>query len=187
VVFAAASAAAGVGIGWLTALSGSKKIINWLSLPTIMAHTVTWFTPWQLESVLYWTRSICAVALVVVLVWTWWRFKLTEKDAVMGILIAFIAIVILSPAALPWYYSWPLALAAGFAMSTGTLMVLVGLCTWLMLVFEPGGAIGMYNFWHVAAATFVAVVAALSLRTVDPLRLRGDTGRTAVDTGPPAR
>jgi alpha-1,6-mannosyltransferase len=187
VVFAAASALAGVGIGWLTALSGSKKIINWLSLPTILAHMVTWFTPWQLESVLYWTRSICAVALVVVLVWTWWRFKLSEKDAVMGILIAFIAIVILSPAALPWYYSWPLALAAGFAMSTGTLMVLVGLCTWLMLVFEPGGAIGMYNFWHVAAATFVAVVAALSLRTVDPLRLRGDTGRTAVDTGPPAR
>ena len=179
VVFAAASATAGVGIGWLTALSGSKKIINWLSLPTIMAHMVTWFTPWQLESVLFWTRGMCAVALVVVLVWTWWRFKLTERAAVLGILIAFIAIVILSPAALPWYYSWPLALAAGFAMSTGTLMALVGLCTWLMLVFEPGGAIGMYNFWHVAVATFVAVVAALSLRTVDPLRLRGDTGKAA--------
>lgn len=183
VVFAAASAAAGVGIGWLTALSGSKKIINWLSLPTIMAHMVTWFTPWQLESVLFWTRALCAVALVVVLVWTWWRFKLSERAAVLGILIAFIAIVILSPAALPWYYSWPLALAAGFAMSTGTLMVLVGLCTWLMLVFEPGGAIGLYNFWHVAAATFVAVVAALSLRTVDPLRLRADTGKESSGQG----
>ena len=51
-------------------------------------------------------------------------------------------------------------------------MVLVGLCTWLMLVFQPGGSIGLYEFWHVAAATFAAVVAALSLRTVDPLRLR---------------
>lgn len=57
-------------------------------------------------------------------------------------------------------------------------MVLVGLCTWLMLVFQPGGAIGLYNPAHVVAATFVAVVAALSLRTVDPLRLRADSGRT---------
>ncbi|WP_254206142.1 alpha-(1-_6)-mannopyranosyltransferase A [Nocardia alni] len=176
-VFAAATAVAGVGIGWLTALSGSKKIINWLSLPTIMAHIVTWFTPWQLDSVLTWTRMLCGIALVVVLVWTWWRFKLTEKQAVLGIVIALVAIVILSPAALPWYYSWPLALAAGFALSTGTLQWLVGLCTWLMLVFEPGGAIGLYNFWHVSVAILVAVLAAVSLVKVDPLRLRADPNR----------
>nr|WP_228788339.1 alpha-(1->6)-mannopyranosyltransferase A [Nocardia farcinica] len=173
-VFVAASAIAGVGIGWLTALSGSKKIINWLSLPTVMAHATTWITPLRLESVLTVTRALCALALVVVLVATWWRFRHSEREAVFGILIAFVAIVILSPAALPWYYSWPLALAAGFALSTTTLMALVGVCTWLMLVFQPDGSIGLYNFWHVAAATFVAVVAALSLRQVDPLRLRAN-------------
>jgi len=170
-VFVAASAIAGVGIGWLTALSGSQKIINWLSLPTIMAHATTWITSLRMESVLSVTRMLCAAALVVVLVATWWRFRHSEREAVFGILIAFVAIVILSPAALPWYYSWPLALAAGFALSTTTLMVLVGICTWLMLVFQPDGSIGLYNFWHVAAATFVAVVAAVSLRHVDPLRL----------------
>src|SRR5690606_24611181 len=170
-VFVIATAAAGVGIGWLTALSGSKKIINWLSLPTVMAHATTWFTSLRLEPVLSVTRMLCAVALVVLLVATWWRFRHTEREAVFGILIAFVAIVILSPAALPWYYSWPLALAAGAALSPPTLMVLVGICTWLMLVFQPDGSIGLYNFWHVAAATFVAVVAALSLRYVDPLRL----------------
>ncbi|MEU0545180.1 alpha-(1-_6)-mannopyranosyltransferase A [Nocardia sp. NPDC005978] len=170
-VFAVASALAGVGIGWLTALSGSKKIINWLSLPTVMAHITTWVTPFRLEPVLDVTRALCAVALIVVLVWTWWRFRNSERAAVFGILIAFVAIVILSPAALPWYYSWPLALAAGFALSTTTLQWLVGLCTWLMLVFQPDGSIGLYNFPHVALATFAAVVAALSLRTVDPLRL----------------
>ncbi|MCP2318195.1 alpha-1,6-mannosyltransferase [Nocardia amikacinitolerans] len=183
-VFVAASAIAGVGIGWLTALSGSKKIINWLSLPTIMAHTTTWITPLRMESVLTVTRALCALALVAVLVWTWWRFRHSEREAVFGILIAFVGIVILSPAALPWYYSWPLALAAAFALSTTTLMVLVGLCTWLMLVFQPDGSIGLYNFWHVAAATFAAVVAALSLRTVDPLRLRStpqaETARSEV-------
>jgi alpha-1,6-mannosyltransferase len=123
------------------------------------------------------------VALVAVLVWTWWRFRHSEREAVLGILIAFVAIVILSPAALPWYYSWPLALAAGFALSTTTLMVLVGLCTWLMLVFQPDGSIGLYNFWHVAAATFAAVVAAMSLRKVDPLRLRA----TPTDPAPSPR
>ncbi|WP_330253762.1 alpha-(1-_6)-mannopyranosyltransferase A [Nocardia sp. NBC_00565] len=172
VVFVAASAIAGVGIGWLTALSGSKKIINWLSLPTILAHMVRWVTPFAMDPVLAVTRALCAVALIAVLAWTWWRFRHSEREAVFGILIAFVAIVILSPAALPWYYSWPLALAAGFALSTTTLMALVGLCTWLMLVFQPDGSIGLYSFWHVAAATFAAVVAALSLRTVDPLRLR---------------
>ncbi|WP_433756101.1 alpha-(1-_6)-mannopyranosyltransferase A [Nocardia sp. CA-135398] len=172
VVFVAASAIAGVGIGWLTALSGSKKIINWLSLPTIMAHMVRWVTPFPMDPVLAVTRALCALALIAVLGWTWWRFRHSEREAVFGILIAFVAIVILSPAALPWYYSWPLALAAGFALSTTTLMVLVGLCTWLMLVFQPDGSIGLYSFGHVAAATFAAVVAAMSLRRVDPLRLR---------------
>ncbi|MBF6212967.1 alpha-(1-_6)-mannopyranosyltransferase A [Nocardia puris] len=186
-VFVAASALAGVGIGWLTALSGSKKIINWLSLPTIMAHATTWITPLRQDPVLDVTRALCALALVVVLVWTWWRFRHSEREAVLGIIIAFVAIIILSPAALPWYYSWPLALAAGFALSTTTLMVLVGLCTWLMLVFQPDGSIGLYNFWHVAAATFAAVVAALSLRKVDPLRLRATQPAEAPPSAQPAQ
>ncbi|NMN94873.1 alpha-(1-_6)-mannopyranosyltransferase A [Nocardiaceae bacterium YC2-7] len=184
VIFVAASALAGVGIGWLTALSGSAKIINWLSLPTIMAHLITvgasLFGDLSLPPVLKVTRLICAIALLLILCWTWWRFRRSEKEAVLGILIAFIAIVILSPAALPWYYSWPLALAAGFALSTTTLMILVGLSTWLMLVFQPDGSIGLYTFPHVAAATFAAVVAAMSLRTVDPLRLRASNDDTPV-------
>jgi alpha-1,6-mannosyltransferase len=171
-VFVVASVIAGVGIGWLTALSGSAKIINWLSLPTILAHIVTWFTPLALGPVLDVTRMLCGIALLGVLAWAWWRFRRTEREAVLGILIAFCAIVVLSPAALPWYYSWPLALGAGFALSTPTLMTLVGVSTWLMLVFQPDGSIGLYNPLHVALATFAAVVAALSLRTVDPLRLR---------------
>ena len=36
----------------------------------------------------------------------------------------------------------------------------------------PDGSIGLYSFPHVALATFAAIVAALSLRKVDPLRLR---------------
>ncbi|MFC9789988.1 alpha-(1-_6)-mannopyranosyltransferase A [Rhodococcus sp. NPDC127528] len=179
-VFAAASLIAGVGLGWLTALSGSAKIINWLSLPTIMAHMVTvgtsWFTGLRLGPVLEVTRAICAVAMVIALVVVWWRFRKTPRQAVLGILVALVVIVVLSPAALPWYYSWPLAIAAGFAMSTTTLVILVGLSTWLMLVFQPDGSIGLYTLPHVLLATFAAVVAARSLVTVDPLRIRSVSG-----------
>ncbi|GAB2557194.1 alpha-(1-_6)-mannopyranosyltransferase A [Nocardia heshunensis] len=174
-VFGAATLMTGLKdhqIGWLSALSGSNKIINWLSLPTVLAHMTTWVTPLQMGPVLSVTRKLCEIAMVGILVWAWWRFRNSEKEAVFGILVAFVAIVILSPAALPWYYSWPLALAAGFALSTRTLQILVGLCTWLMLVFQPDGSIGLYNWVHVALATFAAVVAAVSLCTVDPLKLR---------------
>ena len=178
---AVASVIAGVGIGWLTALSGSAKIINWLSLPTILAHLVTvstsWFLDLRLGPVLDVTRLLCAIALVVVLAVAWWLGRRSERDAVKGILIALVATVVLSPAALPWYYSWPLAVAAGFALSRTTLMILTGLSTWLMLVFQPDGSIGLYTLGHVALAVFAAVVAALSLTRVDPLRLRSDRSR----------
>ncbi|MGW6728380.1 alpha-(1-_6)-mannopyranosyltransferase A [Nocardia sp. NPDC055029] len=186
-VFGAASVIAGVGFGWVTALQGSNKIINWLSLPTILAHIGTWDQN-PSGSVLGVIRTLCQVALIAVLVATWWRFRHSEREAVMGIIIAFVAIVLLSPAALPWYYSWPLALAAGFALSTLTLQWLVGICTWLMLVFQPDGSIGLYNFWHVALAVFAAVVAAVSLRHVDPLHLRSARSRAVVkEPAPPVR
>lgn len=172
VVFGGASLLAGVGIGWLTALSGSSKIINWLSLPTMMAHAVTWVTPWRLGSILEITRLLCAAALVGILLWAWWRFRRTERDAVFGIVIALTAVTLLSPAALPWYYSWPLAVAAAFAMSPRVLAVLVALSTWLMLIFNPDGSIGMYNLAHVALAVFAAAVAGRALVEYDPLRIR---------------
>ena len=57
-------------------------------------------------------------------------------------------------------------------MSTTTTAILVGLSTWLLLVFNPDGSIGLYSWPHVLLAAFAAVVAARSLSTVDPLRLR---------------
>ncbi|MBM7460476.1 alpha-(1-_6)-mannopyranosyltransferase A [Rhodococcus coprophilus] len=185
-VFGGASLLAGVGIGWLTALSGSSKIINWLSVPTVIAHVGTWITPWRLGSILDITRMLCALALVAILAWAWWRFRRTERDAVLGIVVALTAVTLLSPAALPWYYSWPLAVAAAFALSTRSLMILVGLSTWLMLIFNPDGSIGMYNLAHVALAVVAAVIAARSLTTRDPLRL-GSRPKPAHDTAAPGK
>lgn len=175
-VFVVVSVAAGVGIGWLTALSGSQKIINWLSLPTILAHIVTvgtsWFAELHLEPVLGITRLISGVMLAAVLLWAWWRFRGNALDATRGILVCLVAVVILSPATLPWYYSWPLALTACVPLSPRTLTILVGLSTWLMVIFNPDGSHGLYSLPHVLVAIALAVLAARSLHHVDPLRLR---------------
>ncbi|WP_151531583.1 alpha-(1-_6)-mannopyranosyltransferase A [Rhodococcus erythropolis] len=175
-VYGAASVTAGVGIGWVSALQGSNQIKNWLSLPTVLAHAVTWFTPLGLDPVLSVTRPICWVVLIAVLVGTWWRFRRSEQDAVAGIAIALIAVVILSPAALPWYYSWPLAVGACFVISPRLLMFLAGICTFVMLVFLPDGPPASGPL-HVALALLGAVVAAISLRFEDPLRLRAQKAR----------
>ncbi len=45
-VLGSTSLIAGVGLGWTTALSGSAKIINWLSLPTLVAEISTLATSW---------------------------------------------------------------------------------------------------------------------------------------------
>ncbi|MGC0364489.1 alpha-1,6-mannosyltransferase [Rhodococcus sp. 27YEA15] len=184
-VLGSTSLIAGVGLGWTTALSGSAKIINWLSLPTIVAHIGTMATSWfagdHFNDILGVARTVAAGVLIAIILYVWWRFRKTERDAVMGIVIVMVAIVLLSPAALPWYYSWPLAVAAGFASSPTMLAVLTGLSTWLMLVFQPDGSIGLYTFPHVALAVFAAVVAAMSLRTEDPLRLRRKQPEKSVD------
>lgn len=175
-VLAAISTAAGVGIGWIVALTGSAKIINWLSVPTMLAHLVRmsifWFSNVQLTQILTFTRVLSGLALVGIILWAWWRGRRTEYDAVRGVLIVLVAICLLSPAALPWYYSWPLAVAAGFPLSKRTLTALVGFSVWMLAAFNPGGTIGLYDPLHVVVSIAVGVLAAWSLTTVDPLRLR---------------
>src|ERR1700757_2742319 len=62
VVFAALSALAEVGLGWLTALAGSLKIINWLTVPTAAANVINlvagFFGGGQVYAVLEGTRLI---------------------------------------------------------------------------------------------------------------------------------
>lgn len=101
-VLGSTSLIAGVGLGWTTALSGSAKIINWLSLPTIVAHIGTMATSWfagdHFNDILEVSRTISAVVLIAIIAVVWWRYRKTERDAVMGIVIVMVAIVVLSPA-----------------------------------------------------------------------------------------
>lgn len=181
-VFAALSLAAGVGLGWITALSGSSQTVNWLSLPSAVAQLVTgvalWFAPLSLTNVLPVSRTVGAVLLVALLLAIWFRarprgrpavwsprppHRRTSGDvqtAVRGIVAALVVLVLLSPVALPWYYSWSLAVAAGLALSRRTLVLVVGLSTWLMLVYQPAGDTALYIWPQVLGAVAAGLLAA---------------------------
>jgi alpha-1,6-mannosyltransferase len=167
-VFAVLSGLAGVGLGWLTALAGSVKIINWLTIPTATANVIHaiggLFFPVNFYAVLQVTRAAGIVIIAVSLPLLWWRFRHDDRQALTGIAWAMVVVVLFVPAALPWYYTWPLAVMAPLAQSRAAVAVIAGFSTWIMVIFKPDGAHGMYSWIHVLLATACALFAWRTLR-----------------------
>ena len=182
-VFAVLSWLAGVGLGWLTALAGSVKIINWLTIPTALANIANviggLFMPVNFYAVLEFTRIAGIVVILVSLPLLWWRFRHTDREALTGIACAMAVVVLFVPAALPWYYTWPLAIVSALAQSRAAIALIAGFSTWIMVIFKPDGSHGMYSWLHVALATACAVAAWTSLRR-DPAPVQS----SAVQSGP---
>jgi alpha-1,6-mannosyltransferase len=166
-VFAVTSTVAGVNLGWLTALGGSVKIVNWLTVPTAAAnliHTLgSGFFHADFYAILRVTRFIGIVIIAVSLPLLWWRFRRDDRAALTGIAWSMVIVVLFVPAALPWYYSWPLAVAAPLAQSRRAIAAIAGLSTWAMVIFKPDGSHGMYSWLHFSLATACALVAWYSL------------------------
>ncbi len=163
-VFAVLSALAGVGLGWLTALlAGNVKIINWLTVPTAAAnltHAVGGlFLPVNFYAVLHVTRIVGVIIIAVALPVLWWRARRDDRSAIRGIAWAMLVVVLFVPAAQPWYYTWPLAVAATLIRSRTTIAAIAAASTWIMVIFRPDGAHGMYSWVHVGIATACALLA----------------------------
>jgi alpha-1,6-mannosyltransferase len=162
-VFAVLSGLAGVGLGWLTALAGSVKIINWLTVPTAMANLIHavggLFFPVSFYAVLQVTRLIGIGIIAVSLPLLWWRYRHDDRTVLTGIAWAMLVVVLFVPGALPWYYTWPLAVVAPLAQSRPAVAAIAGFSTWIMVIFKPDGAHGMYSWIHVLIATACAVIA----------------------------
>jgi alpha-1,6-mannosyltransferase len=162
-VFAVLSWLADVGLGWLTALAGSVKIINWLTVPTATANLVnvfaSLFLPVSFYAVLDVSRIIGIVLIAISLPVLWWRFRHNDREALTGIAAAMVVVVLFVPAALPWYYTWPLAVVAALAQTRLAIATIAGFSTWIMIIWKPDGAHGMYSWAHVLLATASAAVA----------------------------
>jgi alpha-1,6-mannosyltransferase len=166
-VFTVLSLAAGVGLGWLTALAGSVKIINWLTIPTAASNLINavggLLFPVNFYAVLEVARIIGIVVIVVALPLLWWRFRHTDREALTGIALAMVVVVLFVPAALPWYYTWPLAVAAALVQTRPAIAAVAGFSTWIMVMWKPDGAHGMYSWAHVLLTTACAAIAWYSL------------------------
>ncbi|AWT55122.1 alpha-(1-_6)-mannopyranosyltransferase A [Mycolicibacterium smegmatis] len=166
-VFAVLSWVAGVGLGWLTALAGSVKIINWLTVPTAASNLINaiggLFFSVNFYAVLEVARIIGIAAIVIALPLLWWRHRHTDREALTGIALAMVVVVLFVPAALPWYYTWPLAVAAALVQTRPGIAAIAGFSTWIMVMWKPDGAHGMYSWAHVLLTTACAVAAWYSL------------------------
>ncbi len=187
-VFAVLSWLAGVGLGWLTALAGSVKIINWLTVPTAVANVVHavggLFVTVNFYAVLDITRIIGIGIIAVSLPLLWWRYRRDDREALTGIALAMIVVVLFVPAALPWYYTWPLAVGSALWQSRTAIAVIAGFSTWIMVIFKPDGSHGMYSWLHVALATACALAAWYSLiKAPEPVNNR-EPGPDAPPRGP---
>ena len=170
----------GLGFGWLHGLGWADRIINWFTVPTAVAHLVTWaaapFTALNLQEVLPVTRGVGAVCLALILVGLWWWGRRDERSAVVGMVWAMVAVLLLEPSTLPWYYTWALCLAAAFTLTDLVRTVVVGVSTFMLVVFQPDDSIWFYRPPYLIVALSLSALAAVSLTRRDPLRLGRLTG-----------
>ncbi|WP_461119773.1 polyprenol phosphomannose-dependent alpha 1,6 mannosyltransferase MptB [Saccharothrix stipae] len=179
-VFAATTAVSGLDLGWIPALSSSSTIVNWLSLPSAVgdfAHTVVnafvrvepgWFMTIA--------RGLGSVLLVYI-AWRQWRAAQDGgPEAMRRAAITMLAVALLSPATLPWYFSWPLVMAAALPWTTTGLKAAAFFSTWLLLVTFPNGDTALYSWVYLAMVAAVSALACVSLTKPDPLRLSGRYG-----------
>ncbi|GAA2826798.1 polyprenol phosphomannose-dependent alpha 1,6 mannosyltransferase MptB [Crossiella cryophila] len=174
--FALSTLFAGVGLGWLSSLSNSSAVINWLSLPTAAGQLVhglvsVFFTVdggWFLGV----ARTTGWILLFAFGLRQWWLARAGGVSAVHRATLVLLAAALLSPTTFPWYFSWGLALAAGFVWSGRAVVAAVAASVWLLLVTYPTGDSALYDWGYLAGAFGVSALAALSMVRPDPLRLR---------------
>ncbi|MET0237695.1 MAG: polyprenol phosphomannose-dependent alpha 1,6 mannosyltransferase MptB [Kibdelosporangium sp.] len=147
VVFGLCTLAAGVDLGWIKALGGSSLLIHWLSLPTGVG---------ELFGVIQAARTVGLVLLAGIIVGLWWLSRAGGPKAVAAAAWALLAAVLLSPVTMPWYFTWPLVLAAGFALRPA---IVVGVSVWLVVLNYPSGDTGLYNWWWVLLTAAAGVLA----------------------------
>jgi len=175
-VFVLCTLLAGVDLGWIPALSGSSIVINWLSLPSGLgqaAYTVlNWFVGFgDMQPFVTVTRTLGSLLLMYILVKQWWLARDGGNDAIRRAAIGMAAFALLAPVTLPWYFSWALVLAAGFAWGTAGLTLAACGSVWLLLITYPSGGTALYDWGYLFVILGVSVLAAVSLLKPDPLKL----------------
>ena len=162
IVFALATLASGTGIGWIHAISVSDRVINYLSVPTALAHLLgaVMSSP-GFADILAVSRSVGRIALALVLVVVWWLYRRDTRTAVRGILVAMIAFVVLNSLAWPWYYVWVTAFWVVARPGPRSTTAAVGVTVFLVTAIGPNGSTSLYSPVIVVASVLASVAAAV--------------------------
>lgn len=139
-VLAATSLASGLGFGWLTALSGAGRGINWTSPPTAVGLALTMGASWVgVQSILVEpARIVALVVLVIALPVVWWRSR--QRDPLVGAGLALLVVIFLAPIVQPWYLIWPATLFAASNARARWLAVTI-VCSMALILPEGSPAL----------------------------------------------
>jgi alpha-1,6-mannosyltransferase len=175
VVFTACTVAARVGLGWLPALSAPSMIVNWMSFPTgvgeFLHAMVNSVVPVPKQPFINVARILGGALLLWIAVKLWWASREGGPDAIRRAGLVLLAVAVLSPAMLPWYVSWGMALVAAAPWTRPKLVFAVFLSLMLVIVYYPSGEDALYNFPYLFGCGLLALLAAISLVYPDPLHL----------------
>ncbi|HEX8079697.1 MAG TPA: polyprenol phosphomannose-dependent alpha 1,6 mannosyltransferase MptB [Jatrophihabitans sp.] len=163
-VFAVVSLVAGVGLGWARQVSSGVPVINFMSIPTMLAvgyraaigaeHAGT-----LVDATVRDFRNVGLIVSGVLLVVLW--FRATRGSALKLLALALAAVVVLGPAVQPWYFSWSLTIAAVFLLAPRQLGWIAAASIALTLLTRPmGSSLEMAVY---VPAVLVAVLATRAL------------------------
>lgn len=142
-VFAVVSLVAGVGLGWARQVSSGVPVINFMSIPTMLAvgyraaigaeHAGT-----LVDATVRDFRNAGLIVSAVLLVMLW--FRAVNGSALKLLALALASVVVLGPAVQPWYFSWSLTIAAVFLLAPRQLGWIAAASIALTLLTRPMGS-----------------------------------------------
>lgn len=172
-VFAIVSLIAGVGLGWTKQVSSGAPVINFMSLPTLLAvlyrvaigaaHAGT-----TVDATVRGFRTVGTVLSALLLIWLWFqavRRPGDHKTAMKLLTVGLFTVVVLGPAVQPWYFSWGLTIGAVLMMSPRKVFWVATGSIGLTLLTRPMGS----SLEAVAYLSAVAVAALASRALLGPV------------------
>jgi alpha-1,6-mannosyltransferase len=164
-VFAAVSLVAGVGLGWARQVSSGVPVINFMSIPTMLAvgyratigaaHAGT-----LVDGTVRDFRNVGLIVSGLLLVALWCRA--VRGPALKLLALALASVVVLGPAVQPWYFSWSLTIAAVFLLAPRQLGWIATASIALTLLTRPmGSSLEMAVYVLAVLATVLATRALL--------------------------
>lgn len=147
-VFAVVSVVAGVGLGWTKQVSSGVPVINFMSLPTLLAvlyraaigaaHAGT-----LVDGTVRGFRTVGTLVSGTVLILFWLRSArgIPQRAGATRLLaLGLLTIVVLGPAVQPWYFSWALTIAAVLIVAPRSLFWVATASISLTLLTRPMGS-----------------------------------------------